>query len=112
MQHQLRDLARVGLEVLARPVDRRVHDPALWPGRPLRLARVTPSPGDRAATPAPHVGTAVDQVLLYCYHYNPSTGQYGFVLMRAVRVGGALTLLALVGFVIVSIRRDHRKAGQ
>ncbi len=31
--------------------------------------------------------------------------------MRAVRVGGAVTLLALVGFVVVSLRREHREAG-
>jgi protein SCO1 len=60
---------------------------------------------------AGQIGGLAEKVLLYCYHYNPSTGQYGFVLMRAVRVGGALTLLALVGFVIVSVRRDHREAG-
>ena len=35
------------------------------------------------------VGTATDQLLLYCYHYDPQTGNYGFVAMRAVRVGGA-----------------------
>jgi protein SCO1/2 len=46
--------------------------------------------------------------LLYCYHYDPASGSYGFVAMGAVRVGGALTVLALVGFVVVSIRREMR----
>lgn len=54
------------------------------------------------------IGSLADQVLLYCYHYNPATGNYGFVAMRAVRVGGAVTLLALVGFVFVSLRRDSK----
>jgi protein SCO1/2 len=54
------------------------------------------------------IGSLVDQLLLYCYHYDPAKGNYGFVAMRAVRIGGAVTLLALVGFVFVSLRRDNR----
>jgi len=57
------------------------------------------------------IGTLADKLLLYCYHYDPSTGNYGFVAMRAVRIGGALTILALAGFVFVSIRRDHTVTG-
>ena len=52
------------------------------------------------------IGTLADKLLLYCYHYDPTKGNYGFVAMRAVRVGGAVTLLALVGFVFVSLRRE------
>jgi protein SCO1/2 len=54
------------------------------------------------------IGNAIDQLLLYCYHYDPATGSYGFVAMGAVRLGGAVTLAVLLGFVIVSIRRDSR----
>ena len=54
------------------------------------------------------IGSLAERLLLYCYHYDPSTGNYGFVAMRAVRIGGAVTLAALFGFVFVSIRRDHR----
>ena len=57
---------------------------------------------------AGRIGSAIDQLLLYCYHYDPATGSYGFVAMGAVRVGGAVTVLALVSFVIVSIRREQR----
>ncbi len=57
------------------------------------------------------IGSAIDQLLLYCYHYDPATGSYGFVAMGAVRVGGAVTLAALLGFVVMSIRRESR-AGQ
>ena len=57
---------------------------------------------------AGRVGSAIDQLLLYCYHYDPATGSYGFVVMGAVRLGGAITLLALLGFVVVSIRRESR----
>jgi len=47
------------------------------------------------------VGTAADKLLLYCYHYDPASGKYGFAILRAMRVGGILTLLAmgLMGFV-------------
>jgi protein SCO1/2 len=57
---------------------------------------------------AGRIGNAIDQLLLYCYHYDPASGSYGFVAMGAVRIGGALTVLALVGFVVVSIRREMR----
>ena len=57
------------------------------------------------------IGTMVERLLLYCYHYDPAKGNYGFMAMRAVRVGGAVTLAALVGFVFVSIRRDRRATG-
>ena len=55
---------------------------------------------------AGRIGNAIDQLLLYCYHYDPATGSYGFVAMGAVRLGGAVTVLALVGFMVLSIRRD------
>lgn len=57
---------------------------------------------------AGRVGSLVDQVMLYCYHYDPATGSYSFVAMKAVRLGGAFTLLALAGFVVVALRREHR----
>jgi protein SCO1 len=57
---------------------------------------------------AGRIGNAVDQLLLYCYHYDPASGSYGFVAMGAVRIGGAITVLALVGFVVGSIRREMR----
>jgi len=57
------------------------------------------------------IGTRAERLLLYCYHYDPSTGNYGFVAMRAVRLGGAVTLVALLGFIFISIRRDHRATG-
>jgi len=59
---------------------------------------------------AGRIGNAIDQLLLYCYHYDPATGSYGFVAMEAVRIGGVVTLVALVGFVVVSLRREARAA--
>lgn len=54
------------------------------------------------------IGSLADQLLLYCYHYDPAQGSYSFVALNAVRLGGAVTVVALVGFVVVAIRRDTR----
>src|SRR5688500_8027067 len=56
------------------------------------------------------IGSLAERLLLYCYHYDPATGNYGFVAMRAVRIGGVVTLAALIGFMYVSIRSDFAKA--
>jgi protein SCO1/2 len=56
------------------------------------------------------IGTPADQLLLYCYHYDPTTGKYGFVAMALVRIGGVVTILALVTFWIVMWRSDRRQA--
>ena len=53
------------------------------------------------------IGSLAERLLLYCYHYDPATGNYGFIAMRAVRVGGAVTLVALLGFMFVSLRREN-----
>lgn len=58
------------------------------------------------------IGTPVDNVLLYCFHYDPVTGKYGFVVMRAVRIAGAATVLALGAFIIVMVRREKRQPAQ
>ena len=52
------------------------------------------------------IGTLVDQMLLYCYHYNPATGRYGAVIMNVLRIAGAATALILGGFVFIMFRRD------
>jgi protein SCO1/2 len=54
------------------------------------------------------LGSVVDQVLLYCYHYEPTTGTYSLVAMNAVRLGGAVTVALLLGFVGMSLRRESR----
>ena len=54
------------------------------------------------------VGTAVDQVVLFCYHYDPETGTYGAAIMRLLRVAGLLTLLGLGSFMLVMWRRDKK----
>jgi protein SCO1/2 len=58
---------------------------------------------------AGRVGSAIDKLLLYCYHYDPATGSYGLVAMNTVRVGAAITLVALIGFVVVALRQEQRR---
>jgi protein SCO1/2 len=52
------------------------------------------------------IGTVVDQMLLYCYHYNPATGKYGAVIMNVLRLAGVATVLILGGLVLILFRRD------
>jgi protein SCO1/2 len=72
--------------------------------RNLRLGIVEASEGK--------VGTPVDALLLYCYHYDPMTGRYGLVIMRAMRIAGAVTVLALGAFIVVMVRREREPRAQ
>jgi protein SCO1/2 len=51
------------------------------------------------------IRSPVDQLLLYCYHYDPATGKYGAVVMNMMRLGGVVTLIAIVGLLLVLRRR-------
>lgn len=55
------------------------------------------------------IGNPVDQLLLYCYHYDPSTGKYGFAIINVVRIGGVLTLLGLAVMMIGMWRYNSNK---
>jgi protein SCO1 len=65
----------------------------------LRLGLVEASAG--------RVGSPVDQLLLYCYQYDPVRGRYGAAVMRTVRLLGILTVVSLVGFIAVMRRRER-----
>jgi protein SCO1/2 len=52
------------------------------------------------------IGNAVDQVLLYCYHYDPATGKYGAVVTNILRLGAAVTILFLGGLLFILFRLD------
>lgn len=55
------------------------------------------------------IGSAVDQLLLLCYHYDPATGQYGLVITRSLQLAGAATVLGIGGFIVLSLRRDRQQ---
>jgi|SRR6185436_7921658 protein SCO1/2 len=66
----------------------------------LRLALVESGQG--------HVGSLVDELLLYCYHYDPANGRYGAVVMNLVRIGGLLTVVLLGTFIgLMRWRETH-----
>jgi protein SCO1 len=56
------------------------------------------------------IGTRVDDVLLFCYHYDPATGKYGAAVLEMVRLGGVATVLAFVVFLTISLRRERAAA--
>ncbi|MGA8222228.1 MAG: SCO family protein [Candidatus Acidiferrales bacterium] len=69
-----------------------------YPSRDMRLGLVEASEGK--------IGSPVDQVLLFCYHYDPITGKYGLVISRVIKAGGLLTVLA-IGFLVFALRRHE-----
>jgi protein SCO1/2 len=71
-----------------------------YPPTDLRLGLVEAS--------ANKVGSPVDQVLLFCYHYDPVRGKYTVLTMNLIRTGGAVTLAVIAGFLLV-LRRLNKK---
>ena len=71
-----------------------------YPARDVRLGLVEAS-NER-------IGTPTDQVLLYCFHYDPTTGKYALVVMNVLRLAGLMTVGVLATFMIVMFRRDFR----
>ena len=61
------------------------------------------------------IGTPVDKLVLYCYHYDPAAGKYGPVVMNIIRVGGAATVIGFVAMLLWMRRRtsarQHAGAG-
>jgi len=53
------------------------------------------------------IGNLADQVLLYCYHYDPTTGKYGAIIARVLQLSGLATILVLGIFVTVLIRQGR-----
>jgi protein SCO1/2 len=72
-----------------------------YPARRLKLALMEASEGE--------IGGALDQLIMYCYHYDPTSRRYAPVAMNIMRVGGGATAvmlaLTLGGFWI----REHRQ---
>jgi protein SCO1/2 len=71
-----------------------------FPGRDMRLGLVDASAGK--------IGSPIDHVLLFCYHYDPSTATYSASILRIIRLGGILTILCLVGGIWIFRRREIR----
>lgn len=57
---------------------------------------------------ANRIGSPVDNILTYCYHYDPKTNKHSLVVARVVQLGGLLTVFMLGGFMLVMFRRDTK----
>jgi protein SCO1/2 len=58
------------------------------------------------------IGTPVDQLLLYCYHYDPASGKYGAAVMKIMRIGGVLTVLSIITMLLaLKARSPKTRAG-
>jgi protein SCO1 len=57
------------------------------------------------------IGSIVDQVLLFCYHYDPVTGKYGLVILMTMRIVAVVFVLGLAAYVIVMLRRERSVPG-
>jgi protein SCO1/2 len=68
-----------------------------YPPKDLRLGLVEAGAGK--------IGNVVDQLLLYCYHYDPEQGKYSATILRVLRLAGVATMLFLGTFIFVLIRR-------
>jgi protein SCO1 len=56
------------------------------------------------------IGSPVDQLLLFCYHYDPATGKYGPVVMNFIQLGGIITICLIVGLILVLKYREKRQS--
>ncbi|MCA1564622.1 MAG: SCO family protein [Acidobacteria bacterium] len=68
--------------------------------RDLKLGLVEASAGK--------IGSAVDKLTLYCFHYDPTTGKYGPAIMNIMRLTGVVTVAGLVVLIMVLQRRRRR----
>lgn len=75
-----------------------------YPGRDMRLGLVDASAGK--------IGTPIDHVLLYCYHYDPAAAAYSASILKIIRLAGVLTILCLVGGILISRRRETLAAAR
>ncbi len=71
-----------------------------FPDRDVRLSLVEAS--------ADKIGTLNDQVLLFCYHYDPKNGKYSLMVINIIRAFCAATVLIVGSFLLVMFRRDRR----
>jgi protein SCO1/2 len=72
-----------------------------YPKSSLRLALLEASQGK--------IGNPFDRLVLYCFHYDASAGRYAPKAANLMRVGGAVSVLVLLGFLIVLFRADLKK---
>lgn len=58
------------------------------------------------------IGSPVENILTYCYHYDPQTNTHSLIIARIVQLGGFVTIVMLGGFMFLMLRKDYRQAHQ
>jgi protein SCO1/2 len=62
------------------------------------------------------IGSVADQIILYCYQYDPERGSYGLVVMRLLRIFGGMTLVSLAALLLylryVTKQKESRLAAE
>ena len=56
------------------------------------------------------IGSFVDQLLLYCYHYDPRSGKYGAIVSRIISIAGGITVVVLGGFLVLMFKLEPKHA--
>jgi len=59
---------------------------------------------------ANRIGSPVDNILTYCYHYNPASNKHDLIIARVIQLGGFVTVVLLGGFMLLMFRRDFKHA--
>jgi protein SCO1/2 len=54
------------------------------------------------------IGNAAEQLLLYCYHYDPATGKYGLAILSVMRIVSLLMLIGMGAMGLVFWRRNKK----
>ena len=57
---------------------------------------------------AEKIGSPIDQLLLFCYHYDPAAGKYSLLVTRVIQVAAGATVLALAAFISVMLLRERK----
>jgi protein SCO1/2 len=55
------------------------------------------------------IGSLADTILLYCYHYDPTSGKYTTTVLGILRLAGILTLLLMAVAGMILWRFDLRR---
>jgi len=61
---------------------------------------------------ANRIGSPVDNILTYCYHYDPTVNKHTLIIARVVQLGGLVTVFTLGGFMLTMFRKDARSNGK
>jgi protein SCO1 len=55
------------------------------------------------------IGTIADQIVLYCYHYDPRIGRYGAIVTRIIQLSGGFTVLVFGGILLFLFVTDPNR---